>query len=104
MPCINPEKTTVATNSSQILHEYEPPAAVEAKGQIEHSVAAAPTRRQPALLRRPEPEPQSWRGVFSPTYKWKALFSQQVKIRPTELPRLKPHITIDRRAHEGEDD
>jgi hypothetical protein len=45
------------------------PFQVEAKDQIELSLeAVAPMRRRSALLRRPEPEPQTWRGVFSPTY------------------------------------
>jgi hypothetical protein len=51
-----------------------------------------------------EPDPQVWRGIFSPVYKWKVLFSQQVKIRSSELPHLKPHITIDRRVLEEDDD
>jgi len=98
--CISAEKTTVATNSSQILHEYASLTAVETKDHIELSLETmAPVRlRRPAQLRHPEPEPQAWRGVFAPAYKWKTLFSQQVKIRTTKLPRLKPYITIDRRT------
>ena len=92
-------------NSSHIVHEYGPSTAIETKDASELPVETmAPSRRQSAPPQRPEAEPETWRGVFSPTYKWKALFSQQVKIRTTELPRLKPHIIIDRRTLEGEDD
>lgn len=45
-----------------------------------------------------EPERRMWRGVFSPArHRW-VLLSQRLKIRTDELPRLKPHITIDRRT------
>jgi hypothetical protein len=103
---LNPEKTKVKKNSSQILHEYAPSTAIETKKPVELSVekSVAPLHRRSAPPQRPEAEPETWRGVFSPTYKWKPLFSQQIKIRTTELPRLKPHVTIDRRTIEGEDD
>jgi predicted helicase len=45
-----------------------------------------------------EPEPRVWRGIFSPTHQKKVLFSQKVKVRTDKLPRMKPHITIDRRT------
>lgn len=52
----------------------------------------------PTLWRHPEHEPRIWRGVFSPLYPRKRLFSQQIEIRTADLPRWKPHITIDRHA------
>jgi hypothetical protein len=51
----------------------------------------------------PEPEPTTWRGVFAPTHSREVLFSQQVEIRTADLPRWKPHITIDRRMLERDD-
>ena len=40
----------------------------------------------------------AWRGVFSPLYHPKVLFSQQIEVRTADLPRWKPRITIDRRT------
>jgi len=95
----------VSENNSQLLYESTPPTTIETQDHLEFPAEALPPRgRRPVLLRHPEPEPEIWRGIFTPTYKWKALFSQQVEIRTAELPRLKPHITIDRRTLEGEDD
>lgn len=51
-----------------------------------------------------EPEPSMWRGVFSPPHQKKVLFSQEVNIRTAELPRRKPHIAINLRRLEREDD
>lgn len=51
-----------------------------------------------------EPDSRTWRGVFSPTYNRRILFSKSIKIQESELPRWKPHITIDRRILEIEDD
>ena len=53
---------------------------------------------------KPEPEPRIWRGIFSPTYQQKILFSQKVKIQTDKIPRLKPHITIDRRTQTRAED
>lgn len=50
------------------------------------------------LRQRPEPDTRVWRGVFSPPYRRKELFSQSVKLRTADLPKWKPHITIDRRT------
>jgi hypothetical protein len=52
----------------------------------------------------PEPEPTTWRGVFAPTHSREVLFSQQIEIRTADLPRWKPHITIDRRTLERDDE
>ena len=46
----------------------------------------------------PEPDTKAWRGVFSPPYHRKTLFSQSVEFRTADLPKWKPHITIDRRT------
>lgn len=45
----------------------------------------------------PEAEPEMWRGLFSPTYRRKSLFSEIVELQTAKLPRLKPRITLDRR-------
>jgi hypothetical protein len=42
--------------------------------------------------------------AFSVTHKPEVLFSKQVELRTADLPRWKPHITIDRRMIEAEDD
>lgn len=49
----------------------------------------------PPLWQHAEPEPRVWRGVFSPTYPREVLFSQEIEMRTAELPRWRPHITID---------
>ncbi|QLE47940.1 hypothetical protein FD724_07295 [Nostoc sp. C057] len=41
---------------------------------------------------------------FSVAHKPEVLFSKQVELRTSDLPRWKPHITIDRRMIEAEDD
>jgi hypothetical protein len=94
-------EAAVKKSSSQALLECENPAAIETEDQPGHSEDALATVSPWQHL---EPEPQVWRGIFSPVYNWKVLFSQQVKIHPSELPHLKPHITIDRRVLEEEDD
>lgn len=97
---------TTTTNGPQILQEYPPPTTIETKDHIDlrRETMVSVRCRQPSQLRHSEPEPQAWRGVFAPAYKWKTLFSQQVEIRTTELPRLKPHIIIDRRTLEEDDE
>jgi len=52
----------------------------------------------------PEADSSVWRGIFSPSYPRKVLFSQQVEIRTANLPRWKPYITIDRRTLERAED
>jgi hypothetical protein len=47
---------------------------------------------------RPEPDAKVWRGVFSPPYRRETLFSQRVECRTADLPKWKPHISIDRRT------
>lgn len=59
---------------------------------------------QPGLWQHPEPDSSVWRGVFSPLYHPKVLFSQQIEIRTADLPRWKPHITLDRRTLTRGDD
>jgi len=58
----------------------------------------------PPLWQHAEPERRVWRGVFCPPYRREVLFSQQVEIRTAELPRWKPHITIDSRRLERLDE
>jgi hypothetical protein len=50
-----------------------------------------------------ESEAKPLRGVFSPNYNRKVLFSQEIEIQTAKLPRWKPHITLERRALERED-
>jgi len=46
-----------------------------------------------------------WRGVFSPLYQPKSLFSQNIEVRIADLPCWKPTIKIDNRAlARGEDE
>jgi len=52
----------------------------------------------------PEPDPSTWRGVFSLPVKHQVLFTQEVEIRISTLPEWKPHITIDTRTFELEDE
>ncbi len=54
--------------------------------------------------RLPEAEPEVWRGIFSPTYHRKILFSEIVELQTAKLPRLKPRITLDRRMLSREED
>ena len=56
------------------------------------------------LWQRPEPDPKVWRGIFSPPYRRKALFSQSVELRTADLPKWRPHITIDRRTRTRAED
>jgi len=58
----------------------------------------------PELWRLEEFEPRPWRGVFTFTHKHKVLFSKTLSFRITELPRLKPHVVIDRRTQELKDE
>ncbi len=59
---------------------------------------------QSGLWQRPEPDSSAWRGVFSPLYHPKVLFSEQIEVRTADLPRWKPCITIDRRMLKRGDD
>lgn len=68
-----------------------------------HEDTVVSTAPWPVLWQHSEPEPSMWRGIFSPTYNRKILFSQKVEFQTSELPRWKPHITIDRRTLEIED-
>ncbi|MCI0694999.1 hypothetical protein L0337_23685 [candidate division KSB1 bacterium] len=95
----------MTNNNPQVFSECENTTVIETEDQPEHpKEASAIMSLWPTMPQLSEPEPQAWRGVFSPIYKWEILFSQHVKIRTSELPRLKPHITVDRRMLEGEDD
>ncbi len=53
------------------------------------------------LFEESEPRPDVWRGIFSPIYDQKVLFSQELIVRTVDLPRWQPHVTIDRRTLEG---
>jgi len=59
---------------------------------------------QPGLWQHSEPDASVWRGVFSPLYHPKVLFSEQIEVRTADLPRWKPRITIDRRTLTRGDD
>jgi hypothetical protein len=65
--------------------------------------AVASLSTWPTMWYHPEPESRLWRGIFSPPYHRRILFSQEVEIRMTDLPRWRPHITIDRRTLEREE-
>jgi hypothetical protein len=56
-------------------------------------------------MRWPDPEEESavWRGVFSPTYRWKVLLEKRVEIQTAKLPRWQPQITLDHRWLSCED-
>jgi len=56
------------------------------------------------LWQHPEPDSSVWRGVFSPLYHPKVLFSEQLEVRTADLPRWKPRIIIDRRTLTRGDD
>lgn len=58
----------------------------------------------PELWRIEGFEPKPWRGVFAFTHKHKVLFSKTLSFRITELPRLKPHVVIDRHTQELKDE
>jgi hypothetical protein len=73
----------------------------EQLGYPEHVVTRA--SRWPDLWHQDEVDPTVWRGVFPLTHKKKVLFTKQIKLRSTEIPRWKPTITLDRRRLEGED-
>lgn len=67
--------------------------------------SATSANLSPAVSVYPEPDRSLWRGVFSPPYRRKFLFSQEHVIRTADLPRWKPHITIDiRRLTRTDDD
>lgn len=51
-----------------------------------------------------EADSSVWRGIFSPTYPRKELFSQHLEIQTANLPRWKPYITTDRRTLERAED
>lgn len=59
---------------------------------------------KPLLKENDEEDMISHRGVFHIPHPEKVLFSEQIEIKIAELPRLQPHITIDRRMIEDEDD
>lgn len=50
----------------------------------------------------PDLEQAPWRGVFTMPYPRKTIFSREVEIHTSALPRWKPTITLDRRRLEGE--
>lgn len=58
----------------------------------------------PELWRLEGFEPRPWRGVFSFTHKHKVLFSKTLSLRTAQLPRLKPHVVIDRHTQELNDE
>lgn len=58
----------------------------------------------PSLWQHDEPDPRIWRGVFSPSYARQILFLQDVDIQVSGLPRWKPHVAIDLRRLEREDE
>lgn len=66
--------------------------------------AVTSTSPWPDLWRSVELEPKPWRGVFTFSHKHKVLFSKTLSFRIRELPRLKPHVVIDRRTQEIEDE
>ena len=66
--------------------------------------AIASTSPWPELWQIEGFEPKPWRGVFTFTHKHKVLFSKTLSFRITELPRLRPHIVIDRRTRELRDE
>lgn len=43
----------------------------------------------------PDFERREWRGTFSVSYPEKIIFSQVVELKTAELPRWKPHVTLD---------
>jgi hypothetical protein len=91
-------------NHLQILPQYEPSPVIELDDQRRHPEAVPNKMQRQAQQRQLEPDPQVWRGVFSPLYKWRTLFSHRVKIKTAELPRLKPVVIIDCRMFKEEDD
>ncbi|MBI4596517.1 MAG: hypothetical protein HY730_09130 [Candidatus Tectomicrobia bacterium] len=58
----------------------------------------------PELWQEPEEDLQSWRGVFAPVYKRKAVFTKTMSFKTSELPRWKPNVVIDRRTLELADE
>ena len=71
---------------------------VECLGLQDESIATISP--PPKLLPYREPEPGLGRGVFSPKYHRKVLFSQPVNFKTSDLPRWKPKVVIDRRTLE----
>jgi hypothetical protein len=66
--------------------------------------AVTSTSPWPDLWRSVELEPRPWRGVFTFSHKHKVLFSKTLSFRISELPRLKPHVVIDHRTQEIENE
>jgi hypothetical protein len=60
----------------------------------------ATTSTSPKLLPNEDTDRRVWRGVFSPRYHRKILFSQPVTFKTADLPRWKPKVVIDRRTLE----
>lgn len=59
---------------------------------------AASMSAWPDFCKKSEPDRRIWRGIFSPQYSRKVIFTQQVNAQIEKLPRWKPYITIDRRT------
>ena len=57
-----------------------------------------------SLWQRPESDTKIWRGIFSPPHRREVLFSKTVELRTADLPKWKPHITIDRRTRTRAED
>jgi hypothetical protein len=55
----------------------------------------------PEVLHYSEPD-KFWRGVFSPHYRRKILFLQEVEFKTADLPKWHPKVFIDRRTLERE--
>src|SRR5712691_3532575 len=68
------------------------------EGGLEGNPEITAKLSQPGLWQHPEPDSSVWRGVFSPLYHPKVLFSEQIEVRTADLPRWKPRITIDGRT------
>jgi hypothetical protein len=67
-------------------------------GLQDESIATTSTTSK--LLPQEDPDRRVWRGVFSPRYHRKILFSQTVTFKTADLPRWKPKVVIDRRTLE----
>lgn len=52
----------------------------------------------------PEPDPSVWRGVFVVNVPRKVLFTKRLRFKTADLPRWEPHIVIDRRTIERNDE
>ena len=51
-----------------------------------------------------EPDWERWRGVVALPFKHRVLFTQEMEIQTSHLSRLKPHVVVDRRMVEGDDE